>query len=187
MPYRPIGQAPEKRYVMVFSSSFVLMPERFKSILDPDEKIIYFATQRRVGFGGALLEPKAIIVTDKRVIVVEKTEFGFRESYEVVPIANMLSVKIEHGIASNAIIVSLKLSTGITGLARRIDGLRYDDAIRIVNYLSKAVSAYMQESGKAAAAGARGAADYHASVICPSCGAKNEATAKYCWNCGAKL
>ncbi|MCL4374169.1 MAG: PH domain-containing protein [Candidatus Marsarchaeota archaeon] len=113
-----------------------LLPRDIKDILGNDENVIIVAMQKRVGFGGALINPEMVIITNKRIIIGEKRELGLRMSYKFIPFGNILNVKIEHGITSNAIILST-WAYSQSETTQRIDGLRYNDAIAIFNYLTK--------------------------------------------------
>ncbi|MGC8687536.1 MAG: PH domain-containing protein [Candidatus Micrarchaeia archaeon] len=120
-----------------YANSYMpLLPHDIKDVLGSDETVIIVAMQKRVGFGGALINQEMVIITNKRIIIGEKRELGLRTAYKFIPFGNILNVKIEHGITPNAIILST-WACSQSETTQRIDGLRYNDTIAIFNHLTK--------------------------------------------------
>ncbi len=165
---------------------FGALPKRFKELITPDEKVMFVTMQKRVGFGGSLLDPKLIIVTDKRIIVSRLEEFGLKISSEFISFDNLYNVRLEHGIVSNAIVLTTwaRYSAEST---QRIDGLRYKDALAIFEYLEDRIMAARAQTKTAQTQVQAQESTFGAYIYCPVCGARNDINAKYCSNCGAKL
>jgi len=162
------------------SNLSLLLPRNMGDILEPGEEVMIIAMQKRIGFGGALIDPKLIVVTDKRIIISKFQELGLKVSYEFIPFENIFSVRMEHGIASTAIVLTTWSRNDVEA-TQRIDGLRYKDALNIFNYLEKKIVKNESKEGPETQK------IFGAYVYCPVCGARNDINAKYCSNCGAKL
>ena len=163
----------------------VNISKSIQEILDEGERVEIVAMQKRVGFGGALLDPKTIVITNKRIIISKRQEMGLRVSHEFISFNNIFSVTIVHGIASNAIMLST-WAYNSSELLQRIDGLRYNDAKLIFNYLNKVITPQAGPRQPNALA-ARASSATGAYIYCRQCGTKNDLSEKYCSNCGAKL
>ncbi|MGC8647523.1 MAG: PH domain-containing protein [Candidatus Micrarchaeia archaeon] len=157
-----------------------ILVAKLKNILDPDENVIIVAMQKRVGFGGALIDPQTVIVTSKRIIIAKKESLGLKTSYEFIPFNEIFNVKMEKGITSNAVVLST-LSYNQSEMTQRIDGLRYSDALSIFNYIDRVIT----QGGQNQQIPQKKFST--AFIYCKVCGARNDITAKYCWNCGSKL
>ena len=163
-----------------------------KSILWPDEKVELTVTQRRVGPGGSMTTPTTVITTDKRLIILNRASLGMRKDYEVIPYRQITSVRLEHGIISSSVFIRVQGYDRDQGLLKNgkeegeIDGLRNNDAKELADYLSK-----RQEQIEQVAEGdePQGQMDngMGAYVYCSKCGTKDNAGAKFCSKCGARL
>jgi len=168
------------------STSTQVQQQHFKDLLDSDEYIVIVAVQKRIGFGGALINPETVVLTNKRLIISAKRELGLRQSYKFIPFLNIVSVKMERGLTSNAIEISIMIYNA-SEVLQRIDGLRYDDALAIFNYIDKEIMVHEAKSKGLEGIQAAQNKSIGAYIYCKVCGARNDITAKYCWNCGAKL
>lgn len=160
-----------------------------KDILWPDEKVIMTVRQRRVGPGGSVTVPTSVLVTDHRLIIINKATLGIRKDYETIPYRQISSVRLEHGIISSSVFVRVQGYDKDQGLLKNgkeegeIDGLNNTDAKALADYINQilshpptdmgAVGHYDQPEGP--------------SVFCSKCGAKNDKGSRFCSKCGARL
>lgn len=171
-----------------------------QKVLWPDEQVVGTIMQRRIGPGGSVITPTTVVVTDKRLIIVNRASMGLRQDYEVVPYSAIVSVRLEHGIISSTVFIRVQGYDTDKGLLSggkqegEIDGLRNKDAIELTDFVNKKLEERLdvrstiekevesQASGGTAAAGPAGAYIY-----CSSCGTKNAVSSKFCSKCGAPL
>ena len=76
-----------------------------KNILWPGEQVRGTFKQRMVGPGGSITVPTTVVVTDNRVIIVNRATLGFRKDYEVIPYQRITSVRLEGGIISSSVCI----------------------------------------------------------------------------------
>jgi hypothetical protein len=119
-----------------------------KSIIGDQEKIIATARQRSFGPGMAPVNPTTVVLTDKRVLIVNRTTLRLRKDIESIPFESIVSVRLEQGLISASIEIRVGgQATGVVGFlgkARRegqISGLRKKDALAIYEYLNNIVDA----------------------------------------------
>ena len=169
----------------------LLQLDAVKRILAEGEEIALVVVQRRIGPGGALIFPKIVVATNERVIIGSRKMWGIHRDFEVIAYRAIRDVKLEHGLVSSTVIIASEfygrsLSEQMPEEYGKIFGLRYNDAIRLVEFLDKKISDYaahaetVTESGEIIKQGER-------PVACRSCGTKNSVYSNYCSVCGAKL
>jgi hypothetical protein len=91
--------------------------EKIKKMLDSDESVLLTATQSRIRPGGAsILTPNTIFATNKRIIIRNPTLLGLRESTESFYYTDITGVRIEKGILSSTIALTMP---GLASIARR--------------------------------------------------------------------
>ena len=61
--------------------------EKIKNMLNPNEKVLLVARQSRFLPGGSALTPNVVIATDRRIIIRDPYDLGFRS--EIVDILMM--------------------------------------------------------------------------------------------------
>jgi hypothetical protein len=160
-----------------------------KDILWQGEQVRGTFKQRMIGPGGSVTVPTSVIVTDNRVIIVNRATLGFRKDYEVIPYPKITSVRLEGGIISSSVFIRVEGYDRDTGLLKNgkeegeIDGLHNNDAKELADFLNAKIDQGDQPKQQATNIDS-GVGGY---VFCSKCGTKNLATAKFCTNCGAKL
>jgi len=162
-----------------------------QKILWPDETVEGTFKQRRIGPGADLVNPSTVIVTDKRVIIVNRATLGFRQDYEAIPYSNIVSVRLEHGLISSSVFIRIQgfAPTSEKGLLKpgdnegEIDGLSHRNAIELNDYLNKKLE-YKEDI---ASQSRQQHPDGTPGEYCNNCGTKNKAGSRYCSKCGAKL
>ena len=141
-------------------------------LLWPHEGAELTVKQKRVGPGGAPINPTSVICTNERIIIINRSALGLRKDYEIITYAKVVHVRLERGIFSSSVI--LRLFGGDTGRGflttereeGEVNGLRFRDA-KMVRSTEK---------------GEKGIYQY-----CPRCGARNPKGAESCANCGIPL
>jgi hypothetical protein len=168
-----------------------------RKVLWPTETVEGTVKQRRIGPGGSLMTPSTVVVTDKRLILVNRASLGMRQDYEVIPYNAIVSVRLEHGIISSSVFIRVEGYSRDEGLLKNgdqegeIDGLRNKDAIELADYINKKLEnrydgqAVMDQ--EATAKGEQIDSGVGAYVYCNNCGTKNLASAKFCSKCGKPL
>lgn len=160
-----------------------------KDILGQGEQVRGTFKQRRIGPGGSVTVPTSVVVTDSRIIIVNKASLGFRKDYEVIPYSKITSVRLESGIISSSVFVRVEGYDRDTGLLKKgkeegeIDGLHNNDAKELADFLNTKLG-QISEPNQQGTYLDNNAGGY---VFCSKCGAKNVASSKFCTACGAKL
>ena len=156
--------------------------EAVRDTLQEGEAIQLTARQRRLGPGGSLLDPTTVIVTNRRVIIINRSSFKLRKEYESISYMNMASVRLEQGVVSSSLLIRVQ-GTGLESKPLRedieegfIDGLSREDAKAIANYVERMIEA-----------GGRGGRKGMSVKACPECGTENIVEARHCISCGARL
>jgi hypothetical protein len=164
--------------------------ETIKTMLMPDENVELMITQRRLAPGGALIYPRIVVATNKRVII--ESRMPGRKDFEIIAYRAIRNVKLEHGLVSSTVVMEsdfhgtegAELSQG-HGI---MEGLRYNDAIKLVELINRKVSEYASHGETyLESRGATHQDPGERAIHCIRCGAKNGPYANYCSNCGAKL
>ncbi len=169
-----------------------------KKILWPEEEVEGTIKQRRFMPGGSLITPTTVIVTDKRLIIINRASLGFRQDYEVVPYNAIMSVRLEHGIITSTVFIRVlgyDTDRGLLGGSGKqegeIDGLKNKDATELTDYLNQKLEKRFdaQASVDKEIQNQEGHIDNTVGsyVYCNKCGTKNVSSAKFCSKCGAKL
>ena len=159
-----------------------------KGLLWPNENIVMTVRERRIGPGGSLTVPTSVVVTDKRLIIVNKATLGFRRDYEVIPYKQINSVRFEKGLISSSVFLRVTGYDRDQGLLKNgkeegeIEGLNNTDAKELTDYLNKVMQQEQDPMLGQQSDGSLGAYRF-----CTKCGAKNTEKAKFCKKCGAKL
>lgn len=166
-----------------------------RKILWPDESVELTIKQRRLRPGGSLLTPTTFVVTNRRLIIVERSRYGIRKNYEVIPHKNITGVRLDHGIFSSSVFVRIpgysaeegKFKSGLE--EGEIDGLRYKDAVVLADLLNEKVTEReRKEEAKDIAIMERHMDSRPGMyVYCNNCGRKDNAGDTFCKYCGARL
>ncbi len=102
--------------------------EKIKQMLDSDESVLLSATQSRIRPGAAaVLTPNTIFATNKRIIIRNPTLLGLRESTESFYYADITSVRVEKGIFSSTLALTMP---GLASTGRR----RQTDVLGIISW-----------------------------------------------------
>jgi hypothetical protein len=168
-----------------------------RKVIWPDEEVEGTVKQRRVGPGGSVINPTSVIVTNMRLIIVNKTTLGFRQDYEVIPYNAIASVRMEHGIISSSVFIRVQGYDTDRGLLKgsgkqegEIDGLRNKDAEELADYINKKIQQRLDvEEDIEKDVSKREDVDSKPGsyIYCTKCGSKNPSDAKFCGSCGAPI
>jgi hypothetical protein len=165
-----------------------------KKVLWPEEQVVGTIKQRRVGPGGSVITPTTVVVTDKRLIIINRASLGFRQDYEVIPYNAIVSVRLEHGIISSTVFIRVQgyeNDKGLLGSGKQegeIDGLRNRDAVELADFVNKKLEerlnaqTQMEQQIEGHVDNTPGSYIY-----CNNCGTKNNISAKFCSSCGQAL
>jgi hypothetical protein len=160
-----------------------------KDILWQGEQVRGTFRQRMIGPGGSVTVPTSVIVTDSRVIIVNRATLGFRKDYEVIPYSKITSVRLEKGIISSTVFIRVLGYDRDQGLLKHgreegeIDGLHNNDAKDLADFLN----AKMGDEDQSKPQGAYVDSGVGGYTFCSKCGTKNLSSSKFCIGCGAKL
>jgi hypothetical protein len=166
--------------------------EVVQKLLWNGENIELTARQRRIGPGGSVTTPTSIIVTNMRLIVVNREALGIRKDYEVIPYKDIASVRLEKGIIASSVFVRVLGYDRDKGLLKNgteegeIGGLNNTDAQAISDNIEKKISGTYAPS-EASGISPDIDAKLGAYIFCSNCGAKDAASAHFCKKCGSKL
>lgn len=166
-----------------------------KNVLWPNEKIMGTVKQRRVGPGGSVTVPTSVVITDQRLIILNRATLGIRHDYEVIPYNSISSVRLEEGIISSSVFIRVQGYDTDKGLLQKgrqegeIDGLRNKDAKELANFINLKMQQRSQQQAPVPSAPPHEDMDTNVGgyMFCNKCGAKNSASASFCSKCGAKL
>jgi ribosomal protein L40E len=156
--------------------------ENIKKELLPNEKVEMTTKQRRLGPGGAILTPTTIMATDRRLILLYKSAFGFKEVYEIIPYNKLTTVRLESGMFSSTIHLHIfgvaDQQTAKNGrIEEEFSGLKRREAEAMVHFINGKLSKDTPEKFDSVE-------DY---TYCHKCGARVAPTSIYCPRCGIKL
>ncbi len=160
-----------------------------KDILWQGEQVRGTFRQRAIGPGGSITVPTSVVVTDNRLIIVNRATLGFRKDYEVIPYPKITSVRLERGIMSSTVFIRVEGYDRDKGLLKggkeegEIDGLRNNDAKDLADFVNSKIDQGAEPKQGETDLGS-GSGGY---VFCSKCGAKNLGSSKFCTGCGAKL
>ena len=87
---------------------------KIKNIFDVDEKVLLCGRQSRLRPGGSITTPNSIFLTSKRVIIRNPTMLGLRASIEDYPYQNITGVKIQKGLFSSMIYLTIPGRTEVS-------------------------------------------------------------------------
>ncbi|MCW6159649.1 MAG: zinc-ribbon domain-containing protein [Candidatus Micrarchaeales archaeon] len=171
-----------------------------KKYLWPEEKVYVTAMQRKIGPGGALINQTSVIATDKRLMIINRETLGVRKDVETIPYNSIASVRLENGLISSSVFIVVAgyvSPKGEQGFLKpgesegEIGGLHKPDAKALADFVQKMIVGISpsETAGEGAGSQARGGqqATAGAYVYCSKCGTRNDASAKFCTNCGAEL
>lgn len=165
-----------------------------QKVLWPDEDVVGTIKQRRIGPGGSVVTPTTVVMTNKRLIIVNRASMGLRQDYEVIPFTAIVSVRLEHGIISSTVFIRVQGYENDRGLLSggkqegEIDGLRNRDAVEFADFVNKKLEERLDvQSTIEKQVDAHIDSTPGSYVYCNSCGSKNVASAKFCSKCGATL
>jgi Bacterial PH domain/Short C-terminal domain len=78
--------------------------EKIKNMLNPNEKVLLVARQSRFLPGGSALTPNVVIATDRRIIIRDPYDLGFRSEIVDIPYDVITSVKLMKGLLTSTIL-----------------------------------------------------------------------------------
>ncbi|VVB76708.1 Bacterial PH domain protein [uncultured archaeon] len=160
-----------------------------KELLWPDEKVEMTTRQLRAA-GGSLLYPTTIVVTDKRLLILSKSDMGLKEDSQVIFYKDITGIRIEKGIMSSTIFIRLSGFEKDTGSVENgkeegeIAGVPNEDAKLIVDFVNRKLMEVPGNVEQPREAGEAGRGEYK---YCQRCGTKNVGDARFCSKCGAPL
>jgi len=165
-----------------------------QKVLWPDEDVVGTVKQRRFMPGGSVVTPTTVVLTNKRLIIVNRASLGLRQDYEVIPYTAIVSVRLEHGIISSTVFIRVQGYENDRGLLAggkqegEIDGLKNKDAVEFADFVNKKLEERLDvQSAIEKQVDAQIDSKPGSYVYCTSCGSKNTASAKFCSKCGATL
>ncbi len=168
--------------------------EIVSDILVPDENVMFSATQRRVGPGGSITTPTTVLCTNKRIIILNRATFGIRKDYESIYYKQITSVRLENGIINGSVFIRVQGYDKDKGLLQNgreegeIDGLKREEAQELADFLNKKLTEINNEDYEEPHDEGRNENGEEGEYIyCSKCGARNDASAKFCSSCGAPL
>ena len=134
------------------------------------------------------------MLTNKRIIIVNRASMGLRQDYEVIPYTAIVSVRLEHGMISSTVFIRVQGYENDKGLLAggkqegEIDGLKNKDAIEFADFVNKKLEERL-DAQSVIEKQVEGHVDSSPGsyVYCTDCGSKNIASAKFCSKCGAAL
>ena len=77
---------------------------KIKNMLNPNEKVLLVARQSRFLPGGSALTPNVVIATDRRIIIRDPYDLGFRSEIVDIPYDVITSVKLMKGVLTSTIL-----------------------------------------------------------------------------------
>jgi hypothetical protein len=162
-----------------------------KGILLTGEEPKGSVTQRRFGPGGSITSPTTVLVTDKRVIVINRAIFGLRHSYEVFSLTSITGIKLRHGFISSSVFIRTQGSESadksqITEGKQEgeIFGLRKNEAAALANLINESL-AKREASNRADRNDNPNSSGSH--EFCGKCGAKLLKGGMFCKSCGTRI
>jgi PH (Pleckstrin Homology) domain-containing protein/putative oligomerization/nucleic acid binding protein len=78
--------------------------EKIKNMLNANEKVLLVAPQSRFLPGGSALTPNVVIATDRRIIIRDPYDLGFRSEIVDIPYDVITSVKLMKGVLTSTIL-----------------------------------------------------------------------------------
>jgi hypothetical protein len=119
-----------------------------KKYLWSDEQIQVTATQRKFGPGGSLITPTTVILTNKRILLINRATLGLRKDIESIPYSMVASVRVENGFISSSVFLRVGgySSPGEHGFLKpgeqegEISGLRKIDANALSDFIERVIS-----------------------------------------------
>jgi zinc-ribbon domain/Bacterial PH domain len=156
--------------------------ELIKKELLPDESVEMTVKQRHFGPGGSLLTPTILIATNRRLILLYKTDVGFKVVHEIVTYNKLTTVRLERGVFSSTIhlhVLGVLDQVQMAGgkVEEEFTGFHHAEAEALVNLLNKKISKDAKDNSEMTE-------DY---TYCMKCGAKVAQNYTFCPNCGARL
>ncbi len=171
-----------------------------KKVLWPNETVVGTVRQSRILPGGSVVVPTSVIITNERIIIVNREALGIRHDYESIPYSSITSVRLEQGVITSSVFIRVQGYDTDKGLLKNgkeegeIYGLHGGDARDLANYLNQRLEAKAEveeraEESEAGVADRSGEMDSKVGgfIFCSKCGAKNPAGASFCTKCGAKI
>jgi Bacterial PH domain/Short C-terminal domain len=78
--------------------------QKIGNMLNPNEKVLLVARQSRFLPGGSALTPNIVIATDRRIIIRDPYDLGFRSEIVDIPYDVITSVKLLKGVLTSTIL-----------------------------------------------------------------------------------
>jgi len=89
---------------------------KLKKLLLPNERIITKAKQGRVRPGGSLITPSTIIVTNKRIMIIDPSKLGLQKRIQSYPISAIFGVELINGVTGSTISLKVPGAEGVEEL-----------------------------------------------------------------------
>lgn len=160
-----------------------------KSMLIPGETIAMTVRQRKFMPGGSVITPTSVVVTDRRLIIVNRAAMGIRKDFESIAYNRITSVRIEHGLVSSTVFVRVEgydtdrgLLNGSGKQEGEIDTLKNKEARELADYINARIAEQETDEDRQG-----GSSSQAPSKFCEKCGARLDPGAKFCGSCGAKV
>jgi hypothetical protein len=158
-----------------------------KKILTEGEDVEVVLVQRRFVPGGALIYPKIVIATNKRVIIETREMFGLRREFSVIAYRAIVNVRLEKGIISSTVLIKSEFYGESEEGYYKIEGITYNDAVKLVEFIDHRISEYASHGEAVTAQKSVAHPKHEGSIHCRVCGAENGTYANFCSVCGARL
>ena len=171
--------------------------EQAKDVLNPGERVLLTARQRRIGPGGAFWAPSVVIATSKRIIIMNRFS-KIRTTTEVITYGSVAYVRLNRGVISSTVLIGTRGAAGAggggdPGRTSEINGLNYIDALELVKFINGILDK-MAEDDRGSTTNVRRSivSDQPAGpnpnyTTCKYCGQQNPPISKFCINCGRQL
>ena len=161
--------------------------EAAKKILIEGETVELVVEQRRLIPGGALVFPKFVIATNKRIIIETREMLGLRMNFSVIAYRSIVDVRLVRGIVSSTVLIKSEFHSESEEGYYRIEGIRYNDAAALVEFINHRISEYASHGEAVTNQKPAEPPKHEARFHCKVCGAENSIYANYCSICGTRL
>lgn len=101
--------------------------EKIRNMLNPNEKVLLVARQSRFLPGGSALTPNVVIATDRRIIIRDPYDLGFRSEIVDIPYDVITSVKLMKGVLTSTILFKAPALVNKSKLGLLDEGIAGED------------------------------------------------------------
>jgi hypothetical protein len=101
--------------------------EKIRNMLNPNEKVLLVARQCRFLPGGSALTPNVVIATDRRIIIRDPYDLGFRSEIVDIPYDVITSVKLMKGVLTSTILFKAPALVNKSKLGLLDEGIAGED------------------------------------------------------------